>query len=67
MEVTKNVFLNLEEGNIVLKVDIKTMIIPVLNNLKADLEAGKIDPVKGTELDKMAIEAAIEMIEKYLV
>jgi hypothetical protein len=67
MEVTKNVFLNLEEGNIVLKVDIKTMIIPVLNNLKADLEAGKIDPIKGTELDKMAIEAAIEMIEKYLV
>lgn len=67
MEIAKNVFLNLEEGQIVLKVNLKTMIIPALENIKADLIAGKIDPIKGTDIDKIALESAIELIEKYLV
>lgn len=66
MEVYKNVFINMEEGQVVLKVDLKTMVLPLLENIKADLEVGKIDPIKGTDLDKMALETAIELIAKYL-
>jgi hypothetical protein len=46
--------------------DLGAFIIPALDKLKEDVESGKIDPVKGTDLDKIAIEQVIELLKKQL-
>ena len=57
-------YIKLEQGKIVF--DLKAIIIPLLEDLKKQVEEGKIDPIKGTDLDKMAIELVISQIEKQL-
>lgn len=66
MQIVKNVELKLEGGKLIIEGDLKAFIVPVLEKLKADVEAGIIDPIKGTDLDKVAIEQVIELIEKQL-
>lgn len=66
MEVIKNVELKFEHGKIIVEADVKSLIIPMLEKLKEDVNAGKIDPIKGTDLDKIAIDQVIELIEKQL-
>lgn len=62
MDLTK--YITLEHGKIV--IDTKTLVLPLLEDLKKQVEEGKIDPIKGTDLDKMAIELVIAQIEKQL-
>lgn len=66
MEVIKNVELKFEHGKIIVETDVKSLVIPMLEKLKEDVDAGKIDPIKGTDFDKIAIDQVIELIEKQL-
>ena len=66
MELGKYTELKLEGGKLIVTADLKTLIIPVLEKIKAEVEAGVIDPVKGTDLDKIALEQVIEILEKQL-
>jgi hypothetical protein len=39
---------------------------PYLAALKAKVESGAIDPIKGTDLDKMAMLAALDQVNKLI-
>lgn len=66
MEVTKGVTLEYVDGAVVLKAEVKALIMAELEKVKAKVESGEIDPVKGTDLDKTAILGAIGFIEAQL-
>lgn len=66
MEVTKGVELSYAGGKLVLSADVASLLLPILEDLKAKVESGAIDPIKGTDLDKVAIEQVIALAEKYL-
>jgi hypothetical protein len=60
------VYLTALEGKLKLSVQLGVIIAPALDKFKADVEAGKVDPVKGTDLDKEALLKAIEYIKAEL-
>lgn len=64
MEVSKGVYLDYVAGQVVLKADVAPVMNPILDKFKEDVESGKIDPVSGTDLDKVALLQAVEIIKK---
>lgn len=66
MEITKGVTLDYAAGALVLKAEIAAVAIPVLDDVKAKVESGEIDPVKGTDLDKMLVLQVIELLKSAL-
>lgn len=66
MVITKGVQLDYSAGKLALTADLGGLLIPILEDLKAKVESGAIDPIKGTDLDKVAIEQVIALAEKYL-
>lgn len=66
MEISKGVDVDYKEGNAVLTVKVVDLIQPLLEKFKADVNSGAVDPIKGTDYDKMAILAGIELLETWL-
>lgn len=66
MEVTKGVTLDYKQGEVVLTAKVAELIAPVIEEFKAKVESGQVDPIKGTDLDKTAILGAVELLQKYL-
>jgi hypothetical protein len=54
-------------GAIELKVKAKQLLQPKLDEIKADIATGKIDPIKGTNLDQSAMLAVLAYIEEKLL
>ena len=67
MEVMKNVEVNLKDGKIVLEVAVAAMLVPAIEGVKAKIEAGEIDLIKGTDLDKEVMLKAIDFLKAELV
>lgn len=63
MELSKGVTVNYKEGKIVAEVEVASLILPKLEELKAKIESGEIDPIKGTSLDAVAMIGAIDFIK----
>ncbi len=66
MEVAKGVTLEYTEGAVVLKAEVKQLVVAELAKVKAKFEAGEIDLIKGTDLDKVAALGIISAIEAAL-
>lgn len=62
MELAKGVVGEFKEGKIVISVEVASMVAPILADLKAKIESGAIDPVKGTDMDKEALLKAIDFL-----
>lgn len=67
MEVLKGVELNYADGKVVVSVAVAAMVVPAVDALKAKIEAGEVDIIKGTDLDKDILLKAIEYIKAELV
>jgi hypothetical protein len=67
MEVLKGVELDYKEGKVVVSVAVANMVIPAVDALKAKIEAGDVDLIKGTDLDKEILLKAIDYIKAELV
>ena len=66
MELAKGVTLDMDKGEVVLKAKVGTLLGPQISKLKADIESGKIDPIPGTDMDKLAMLQAVDFVEKEL-
>lgn len=53
---------NYAEGDIVVKLHVAKFAKPALEAIKAKVESGEIDPVKGTDLDKAAILKVLDLV-----
>lgn len=62
MEISKGVTLDYTGGAIVLKAEIAGLALPVLQDIKAKVDSGAIDPIKGTDLDKMLLDQVIDAL-----
>lgn len=67
MKLVEGVELKLEAGKLMLVAELAALILPKLAEIKAKVEAGEIDLIKGIDLDKVAVLKAIELIEAELV
>jgi hypothetical protein len=67
MKLLEGVELKLEAGKLMLIAELAALIMPKLAEIKAKVESGEIDLIKGMDLDKVAILKAIELIEAELV
>jgi len=56
-----------EGAHVKLSAPVGVLALPVLDGIKVKIEAGEIDPIKGTELDKEAMLKLLEEIKKLLV
>jgi hypothetical protein len=63
MEISKGVTLDYKDGKVVVEAQVAQFANPVLDDLKAKVESGEIDPIKGTDLDKSVILGAIEFLK----
>jgi hypothetical protein len=63
MQVSKGVTVDYKEGKIVAEIEVAALIVPKLDELKAKIESGEIDPIKGTSLDAVAMIGAIDFIK----
>lgn len=66
MEVMKNVEANLKDGKIVVEINVGAMLIPAIEGVKAKIEAGEIDLIKGTDIDKEVMLKAIDFLKAEL-
>lgn len=66
MELVKGVTVDYAEGAVVLKAEVKALVIGEIEKIQKKVESGEIDLIKGTDLDKMAVMAVIEAIKKAL-
>lgn len=64
MKMFENIELDFKAGKVVVSIDLKSLIVPALQSLKNDIESGKVDPIKGTDLDKEALVHVLDIIEK---
>lgn len=71
MEIAKGVVADYKDGSAVveafegaLKIELKVapLVLPKIADLKAKIVSGELDPVKGTDLDKMVVVAALDLI-----
>jgi hypothetical protein len=67
MKLLEGVELKLEAGKLMLIAELAALILPKLAEIKAKVESGEIDLIKGMDLDKVAVLKAIELIEAELV
>lgn len=63
LEVSKGVTVDYKDGKVVVEAQVAQFANPVLDDLKAKVESGEIDPIKGTDLDKSVILGAIEFLK----
>lgn len=66
MQLTEGITLELNEGVIELKAHVGALVKPKLAELKADIESGKIDLIKGTDIDKDIMIQFVDFVEGYL-
>jgi len=66
MELAKGLSLDYENGDVVMKYKLSAIVLPWLESMQSKIEAGQIDLIKGTELDKMAMIQAITMMKAEL-
>jgi hypothetical protein len=50
------------EGALVLQLKVGALLLPVVAEYKAKLESGEIDPIKGTDIDKMVLVQALDLL-----
>ena len=62
MIITKGVELKLEAGKLALTADVGALALPVLQDLKAKVDSGEIDPIKGTDLDKVVLDKVLNQL-----
>lgn len=65
MEVNKYVSLDYKEGKVVVAIDVAPTVNAFLDDTKAKVESGEIDLIKGTDIDKMVMLQAIELLKSY--
>lgn len=63
MEISKGVSVDYKDGKVVAEIEVASLIVPKLDELKAKIESGEIDPIKGTSLDAVAMIGAIDFIK----
>lgn len=65
MELVKGVHLDYADGKIKLsgEWEVRALVVAELDKVKAKLESGELDPVKGTDLDKELLMKAIEALK----
>ena len=63
MELSKGITIEYVDGAVVVKAEVKSLLLEELAKIKAKVESGEIDPIKGTDVDKSAILAALNLIE----
>ena len=66
MELTKGVTAEFKEGKAIIVADVGALLLPLLDQTKAKIESGEMDLIKGTDLEKAPVLAAIELIKGYL-
>lgn len=66
MELANGVELAVQDGKAILSVEFGAIVNPALDAVKADIESGKIDLVKGTDMDKEFLMKAIDFIKMQL-
>lgn len=66
MKFGENVTVEYVEGEVVVKAPVKKLVVAELAKVKAKVESGEIDLVKGTDLDKAAALAIISALEAAL-
>lgn len=66
MELTKGVTLDYTGGQIVLKADVAPVVNKVIDDLKAKIESGEVDPIKGTDFDKDLILQALSLLADFV-
>ena len=62
MEIFKGGELDYKEGKVVLAVEIAALVVPSIESIKAQIESGAIDPVKGTDIDKTVMLQSIDLL-----
>lgn len=66
MELVKGVTVDYVEGAIVLKAEVKSLVLAEIAKVEAKIESGEIDLVKGTDLDKQAALGLISALKGVL-
>jgi hypothetical protein len=63
IEVSKGVTVDYKDGKVVVEAQVAQFANPVLDDLKAKVESGAIDPIKGTDIDKSVLLSAIDFLK----
>jgi len=75
LEIAKGIDLDIDkgivslealEGKLKVQLALGALVAPVLDKVKADVESGKIDLIKGTSMDQLALVQALEFLKKEL-
>lgn len=62
--VGSNVTVELDKGDLVVRVKSSQYISKFLDKTQADIESGALDPIKGTDIDKVALLGAIQYLRE---
>lgn len=62
MELGQYADASYEAGDVVVKVHVSALLKPALQAIKDKVDSGAIDPIKGTDLDKVVLDKAIEAL-----
>lgn len=63
MDLGHGLSLDYAGGEVVAKLKVAVPVLAWLDEQKAKIESGEIDPIKGTDLDKAALLQAIELLK----
>lgn len=63
MKLAEGITLDYVDGKVKLEAEVRALVLPALESVKAKIESGEIDPIKGTDLDKTALLKAIEILK----
>lgn len=66
IELGKGVELDMNKGEVVLKAKVGFLLEGPLKKLEEDIQAGKVDPIPGTDMDKVAMLQALVFVKKEL-
>lgn len=66
MILAEGIVLDYVDGKVMLSAEVRALVAPALDSIKAKVESGEIDPIKGTDLDKQALLKAIEYIKSVI-
>ena len=61
--IAQGVELKYEGGKLILTAEVAQLILPKIEELKAKINDGSIDPIKGTDADKMMLLLLLEFIK----
>lgn len=66
MKLASGLELNYSEGKVKLELALKDLVKPKLDDIRAKIESGELDLIKGTDLEKGPVLMAIDFLEAEL-